>query len=116
MTPAKGRDVEDGRYKSTQRLYRCTNPLCHIGWIDRDANAARNIAQVGYHIIRTHERPVEFTQPRVKSLPGYNELYGKKKGAINDDNKKEDDNAATATLGGRLSQNNRQGSPEALSQ
>jgi hypothetical protein len=45
MAPACGANtLKDNKASKTQRLYRCRNPLCHIGWIDRDGNAARNIA------------------------------------------------------------------------
>ena len=63
MAPACGRvEVGSDRIKTTQRLYRCHNAHCHVGWIDRDANAARNIAQVGYAMFRTQQRPAEFTK------------------------------------------------------
>jgi hypothetical protein len=77
MVPACGRQAEalcggeESRTKTTQRLYRCQNALCHVAWIDRDANAARNIAQVGYAVVRTQTRPEEFTKAFRMKQPGY---------------------------------------------
>ena len=53
---ACGRD-EKSDVKFTQRLMRCQGDECSVGWVDRDYNASRNIAYIGYHIYEQGERP-----------------------------------------------------------
>ena len=67
MTDAEGRGM-NGKRKTTIRLKRCNNEKRCIEWIDRDSNAARNIAYIGYHIARNLCRPPQFMKPKKEKL------------------------------------------------
>ena len=67
MTDAEGTGM-NGKHKTTIRLKRCNNEEGCIGWIDRDSNAARNIAYIGYHIARNLYRPPQFMKPKKQKL------------------------------------------------
>ena len=55
---------EKGELIKTDRLKRCSNPECRRGLIDRDVNAAANIAYVGWHICTFGSRPSEFIKQK----------------------------------------------------
>ena len=67
MTDAEGTGM-NGKRKTTIRLKRCNNEKRCIGWIDRDSNAARNIAYIGYHIARNLYRHPQFMKPKKQKL------------------------------------------------
>ena len=54
---------ERGELIYNYRLMRCHNRECRVGWIDRDLNAAINIAKVGIGILKERKPPPEFRRP-----------------------------------------------------
>ena len=54
---------EEYKLKENMRLMRCTNSNCPYDTINRDKNAARNIARIGYEVFFLNRRPAYLRRP-----------------------------------------------------
>ena len=50
-------DQLTGRAVSNIRLMRCCNKKCKFDSINRDSNAAKNMARIGYEVLFKNKRP-----------------------------------------------------------